>query len=64
MDKWKIHTFLQSGGLYGAIAEHTEPGKRFVKNAEGKTPQEAVDKLKAILSRRHNERSGKNADMV
>jgi hypothetical protein len=49
VDKWEIRVFRQVDGMYCAIAERAEPGKRWIVNAEGKTPQEAVDKLLLCL---------------
>ena len=47
---WEIKTYRQVDGKFVAIAERTEPGKRFVVNAEGRTPSEAVECLQANLT--------------
>ena len=50
---WQIRVFQQRHWPpflpFCAIAERTEPGKRWLVNAEGKTPEEAVKNLQTRL---------------
>ncbi|MCK9557580.1 MAG: hypothetical protein M0R50_06015 [Candidatus Cloacimonetes bacterium] len=50
---WEINVFQQHCGPpflpYCAIAERSEPGKRWVINAEGKTSEEAIHNLQVRI---------------
>ncbi|MFA5766668.1 MAG: hypothetical protein WC919_01935 [Candidatus Paceibacterota bacterium] len=50
---WEIRVFQQRCWPpflpFCAIAERTEPGKRWIVNAEGRTPEEAEKNLRARL---------------
>ncbi len=51
--KWSMRVWKQITN-YCALAERTEPGKRFCVNAEGSTPEEAVENLKKRLDNLEN----------
>ncbi len=56
MTPWSIRCFIQAVDnpcvKWCAIAERTEPGKRYVINAEGSTREEAELNLKKTLKAR------------
>ena len=51
---WKISVYRQHCRApflpFCAVAERSDPGKRWLVNAEGRTPDEAIRKLKAHLA--------------